>query len=378
MNPKLIKLTSFLAVLAFSILACTLPGSGSQSDLGMAQTSAAETVEAQLTRIAENASPTASSTFAPPTSPPATQTPTATLTPLPTATPKPTQVVVPCNWAQYIADVTVLDETTFTINTAFTKTWRLKNIGSCTWSKDYEMVFHSGDKLGGSSLVALPKSVAPGGTVDVSVGLKAPDKAGEYISYWLLRSSNGSQFGLGGGADKPFWVEINVVGSNPAYRYDFAANICQATWRDSDGKIPCQGTSAAGGSYVMLTDSPRLENGNREDELTLVMNVAKEDKVAGSFPDFTVEDGDHFVAWIGCLYDSETCKAEFVLSYRVIGTSGVTQLGSWTEKYNGKLTKIDVDLSSLAGEKVEFILTVRSKTSSNDNQVLWFVPGIKQ
>ena len=39
-----------------------------------------------------------------------------------------------CNWAQFVADVTVPDGTSYAPSTAFKKTWRLKNIGTCIWS----------------------------------------------------------------------------------------------------------------------------------------------------------------------------------------------------------------------------------------------------
>ena len=46
-----------------------------------------------------------------------------------------------CDWAQFVADVTVPDGTSYAANTAFRKTWRLKNIGACTWTTSYALVF---------------------------------------------------------------------------------------------------------------------------------------------------------------------------------------------------------------------------------------------
>jgi len=39
-----------------------------------------------------------------------------------------------CDRAQFISDVTVPDGTTFAPGATFTKTWRLKNSGTCTWT----------------------------------------------------------------------------------------------------------------------------------------------------------------------------------------------------------------------------------------------------
>src|ERR1700690_4030842 len=52
-----------------------------------------------------------------------------------------------CNWAQFIADVTIPDGTSVTPGATFTKTWRLKNIGNCTWSTSYALVFSSGTAM---------------------------------------------------------------------------------------------------------------------------------------------------------------------------------------------------------------------------------------
>ncbi|KXK11504.1 MAG: hypothetical protein UZ14_CFX002002738 [Chloroflexi bacterium OLB14] len=41
-----------------------------------------------------------------------------------------------CYWAQFVADVTIPDGTNFAANTAFKKTWRIKNIGSCAWNSN--------------------------------------------------------------------------------------------------------------------------------------------------------------------------------------------------------------------------------------------------
>src|SRR3990170_378646 len=61
-----------------------------------------------------------------------------------------------CDWAKFIADVTVPDGTSFNGSTPFTKTWRLKNIGSCTWTTAYALVFSSGEQMAGPLTVNLP------------------------------------------------------------------------------------------------------------------------------------------------------------------------------------------------------------------------------
>lgn len=116
-----------------------------------------------------------------------------------------------CNAAAFVADVTVPDGTTFNPGAFFVKTWRLKNTGTCTWSKYYGLVFTSGSQLGAPTSVSMPVSVAPGQMVDITVNMKAPTAPGSYRGYWMLKNASGVKFGIGTNADKAFWVDIKVA-----------------------------------------------------------------------------------------------------------------------------------------------------------------------
>ncbi len=150
-----------------------------------------------------------------------------TQTPLPptpiivqvTNTPAPTSTALPaatsyCDWVAFVKDVSIPDGTTLVPGETFTKTWRLKNRGTCTWTPDYMLVYTSGAQMGGTTAVRLPGNVAPGQTVDISVTLTAPDAAGHYVGYWILRNPSGTLFGSGDKANVPFYVDINVKEKN--------------------------------------------------------------------------------------------------------------------------------------------------------------------
>lgn len=74
----------------------------------------------------------------------------------PPSTPEPTREPDPpltcTDEATFIKDVTIADGTRIDAGTNFTKAWRLRNSGSCTWTVDYSLVFISGDMLGGLSV----------------------------------------------------------------------------------------------------------------------------------------------------------------------------------------------------------------------------------
>lgn len=120
----------------------------------------------------------------------------------------PTQTGTPCNLASFVTDVTIPDDTTFLVEKPFTKTWRLKNVGTCTWTAGYKLVFDSGERMSGPESQPLTAvAIAPGQTVDVSVNLIAPAVAGTYKSNWKIKDDKGEVFGLLSG---PFYVQIKV------------------------------------------------------------------------------------------------------------------------------------------------------------------------
>ncbi len=142
-----------------------------------------------------------------------TQTPVpATATAVPaTNTPVPTNTAVSyCDWVAFVKDVTIPDGTQLYTGQAFTKTWRLQNRGTCTWTSDYMLVFAGGDQMGDTIAVRLPGNVAPGQTVDVSITLVAPNARGHYVGYWMLRNPSGALFGFGEKAEKAFYVDIKT------------------------------------------------------------------------------------------------------------------------------------------------------------------------
>lgn len=149
--------------------------------------------------------------------------PTPTLTLTSTWTPAPTidrtrpplqspTPEIPCNQAAAgrPIDVTIPDGTLMTPGEDFSKTWRLENVGSCTWTRLYTLTFFSGNSLSAIQNHTLLQEVPPGATIDLTVDMVAPQTPGIYQSNWMLQDSQGELFGIGPNGDAPFWVQIEV------------------------------------------------------------------------------------------------------------------------------------------------------------------------
>lgn len=75
------------------------------------------------------------------------------------------------NDSDFVLDVNVPDGTSIVIGSSFTKTWRLRNAGTCTWNSGYTLAQKSSSGLSANpQAISLP-SVAPGQTVDLSMTL---------------------------------------------------------------------------------------------------------------------------------------------------------------------------------------------------------------
>lgn len=109
--------------------------------------------------------------------------------------------------ALFIADITVADGTNIPAGQAFTKTWRIRNTGTCGWGPAYTLVFRDGEALGGPASVAMPET-APGATADVSIPLTAPLAAGIYTAFYELHNPEGAAMPIG--AINYMWVKITV------------------------------------------------------------------------------------------------------------------------------------------------------------------------
>ncbi len=277
-------------------------------------------------------------------------------------------------------DVTIDDGDIIPAGQGFYKIWRLKNIGVCTWTTDYDLIYSYGDRMGGEKTIPLTYDVAPGHTIDVAVYLHAPDKKGSYKGYWKLRNAKGYTFGIGWDYDTEFWVDITVKGTETVYDTPFAfyTNYCLAEWTNDSDVLPCPGNSASLGGYVIKVNHPVLERGGMDDEPALWVHpeFIKNGSITGEYPPILIQDGDYFVGAMGCLKDATGCNVEFSLSYSADG-GAITSLGSWAEVYDKSITKVNIDLSFLKDKNVVFYFTVDANGTYKGDEAFWLAPAIR-
>jgi fibronectin type 3 domain-containing protein len=301
----------------------------------------------------------------------------------------PSSIPYTCDRAQFISDVTIPDGTIIVPGATFSKTWRLKNIGTCTWTTSYALMFDSGTQMGGPSTASMPTTVAPGQTVDITISLTAPTTAGTYRGYWKFRNASGIPFGIGTGGTKSWWVEIRVTYSTATTpmtpgtpiagsMYDFAANYCSANWYSGAGSLPCPGMEGDSRGFVININNPHLENGtydSRPGLLTFPQNTYN-GYIQGIYPVYHVNAGDHFRSIVNCESGATSCYVVFRLDYLLSGSSTISVFWAFVEKYEGLYYQADIDLSPLVGQNVRFVLTVLSTGSPTGDRALWVAPII--
>ena len=283
-----------------------------------------------------------------------------------------------CDWARFIADVTVPDGTIYSPGATFQKTWRLQNIGNCTWTTSYSLVFDSGTQMGAPAAVNFPVNVAPGQTVDLTVNMTAPNTAGHYIGYWKLRNASSVNFGIGWNANRAFWVEINVV-SGSGMAYDFTANASSAVWTSGAGTLTFPGTDGDARGFGLKLDNPKFESGSNLGSPGLLMSPQNiyNGYIQASYPAFRVQTGDRFRATIGCEYNATSCYVAYRLDYQ-IGNGPIKTLWSFREKYEGLTYPADFSLNRLAGYDVKFILFMSAYGPAAGDRAIWGNPIISR
>ncbi|HQC64582.1 MAG TPA: NBR1-Ig-like domain-containing protein [Anaerolineaceae bacterium] len=383
---KQFKTISLFIVVVAMILSACKPNSSDASptdQLDDIRTVAARTIEALTTqmlqtdyarqtetRFSDNETPTPPSEVFPATD---TAVPSASFdtTPVPTDA-VPTEVK-PCDLAFFEGE-TIPDGSELYPGTVFQKTWTLRNEGNCTWTKDYSVVFISGDSMSAPAVMPLTeKDIKPGESLVITMPLVAPTLGGEYRAHFKLRNAAGVIFAFRN-PDHSFWADIKVVEG----KIHLVHAYCGAQWSSQAGTLHCPGQPGDAGGYVYSDNAPVLETGGIDDEPTLWLGLGagQDSYIMGVYPAMKIPEKAQFSTVLGCGYGLSHCHVKFSLAYQE-GEGQMYELGSWEEHYDEQFTKIALDLSALGGRTVKIILIARAMGSAEDGKIHLLEPVIK-
>jgi hypothetical protein len=100
----------------------------------------------------------------------------------------------PCDDAVFVSDITIPDNTVIAPYTPFTKTWSVRNTGTCDWTTFYKLKFYSGNKMNGH-MAAVTSTVYAGQMTTFSIEMQAPETPGTYTGTWSMINDKGFYFG---------------------------------------------------------------------------------------------------------------------------------------------------------------------------------------
>jgi len=229
-------------LLLFLLSAFALASCNTNTDEARIATAVALTVAARESQIPSSngtPEPTPAETVAPASEPTPSPTPTQPAAGGPTAG---------CLKANLLGE-TIPDDTILKPGEIFTKSWTVKNSGTCTWDQTYKLVFWGGDLMGGAYVYNFPTVAIPDQVVEIPIVLYAPEQPGTYRGYWRLQSPNGIDFGVGE-YDQSMWVQIVVSDAKrPGYG---VTNVTYRLERDPQYGCPANVTYTV---YATITVS---------------------------------------------------------------------------------------------------------------------------
>ena len=322
------KLIGFMAVALIGMLLLSACG-GSDSaepteDPNAAITQVVETAMAALTQTALVQSPTPSvtPTILPTNTPIPTMQPSptvSTLVSLPTTSSgspsftQPSGQTSSCDIGGFVKDVTIPDGTNMAAGQTFTKTWEIKNNGTCTWNKNYLVVFYGGEQMAAqTSFTFTETDIEPGESVQISVPMTAPTKTGEFISYWILRNDLGQNFFINGSS---VYVEI-IVGSAATVTPTVATNTPAPNAAPTVSiTAPADSSSFASGATITFTGTANdAEDGNISTSIVWSSDIDGVFGTAASI-NYTPSDGSHTIT--ASITDSGGKKSTFSINIQV-------------------------------------------------------------
>lgn len=159
---------------------------------------------------------------------------------------------------------------------------------------------------------------------------------------------------------------------------DFAALLCNAQWMNGAQHLAaCPPANADhSGGYAEAIDP--LSEGEPAGTAMLLTIPAWNGNAALflRYPSFTVHAGDRFRATLRC-QANVPCDVQYALEYFYGNGKYSGPFLSWNYQAGDPPINVDTDLSMLAGQTVDFVLTLRAQNDTpQQDYSLWIAPHI--
>jgi len=160
---------------------------------------------------------------------------------------------------------------------------------------------------------------------------------------------------------------------------DFVAQLCNAQWMNGAQHLTaCQppGSDLSGG-YAQVID-PATEGLPAGTSVMLTVVGTTSNAIFLRYPSFSVHNGDRFHTMLRCQSASTSCDIDFRLEFFDENGKYHSPYQMWKYVAGQPPIDVDYDLSSLAGQKVDFVLSIQSNGSGSpqENGGLWIMPYI--
>lgn len=260
-----------------------------------------------------------------------------------------------------------------TPGTVFTKIWRIRNIGSCTWPAGIRMVPVTSNFRSDNTEV-IERRVRPGQSIDIGVTLVTPNRSGNFSGRFLLRVdrrvdvSNSTD-------DGTFNVRV-VAESGAALIYDFIAKPCAANWKNGrDRTLACPGRRGTETGFVRQESRVELENGNVY-SLALWTHPEMRDggSISGTFPAILIQNGDRLVVRVGCIFGFTRCNVAYDVFIQPLNGNRTRLFPSQSKSYDGSLVTVfdgPIDTAELRNNYISFTLRVTALSHPQQAAAAW-------
>jgi uncharacterized protein YkwD len=172
--------------------------------------------------------------------------------------------------------VTIADNDIIAPSVDFTKTWRIRNTGTCIWGPDYTVSHYSEERM--FAPASVPLSVTfPDKTVDISMDLTSPNTDGNHRGYFVIKNPAGLIMKIDN--DSRLWVVINVSSQAAAATQGTGSGQAAAATQGT-GSVPVTGGFAKV-TCAFTTDAAKV---------TETINALNAYRAQNGLPAYTVNE----------------------------------------------------------------------------------------